>query len=240
MSDALPILSEVIPTASGVHLLPQALVFDHELEWSDYRALWTALAEFHVISQEHLPFWLGDLLNEVELRRGDTYVQLVDVLPVVSIETLRQYKWVCGRVPPQMRQRVQGPEGGLTYTLCRAVAAVEQPARREMALGLALRDGWSSRELRDWLLEQDMVPYSPPPRELPTATMPAPEPQEPQQVPPEAVVERAVTLAPDWLATLEQRLLAAWDALGAEDIYTAAQALDTALALVRERMVRYG
>jgi len=149
----LPVVADVLPRFSGMTVYPQAVVFEQKLSFEQYVTVWGALSDLWVMSQEHLPFWIGDILNEVEFRYGETYAQLIEMFPVYRIETLRNYKWVCGRVPPQMRLRVstQGDAGAgwrpVSYTHCRAVAGIESPAERERYLALAAVNGWSVREL---------------------------------------------------------------------------------------------
>lgn len=129
----------------------RAMLFDRALDFADYQILMGAFSDIWELSEGCLPFWLGDLLNEVEMRYGETYAQLIDALPGYRIETLRNYKWVCSRVTPDMRLRVQAP---VTFTACRTVAGLE-PEKREEALTLSALNDWSSRELIEWTQQEE-------------------------------------------------------------------------------------
>jgi len=142
----LPALVDALPLVPGVRIYPQAMVFDRNLEWHEYQALYNALTDFHLIAANNLPFWLGDLLNHVELIYGETYAQLVDDLGEVrQIQTLRNYKWVCSKVPPEMRTAVS-PDGKISFSLCKLAAGIEDPIRRQEALSRAVNQEQTYRE----------------------------------------------------------------------------------------------
>lgn len=61
------------------------------------------------------PIWIGDWLNEGERRYGETYSEAITITDH-SIDSLMQYKWVMGAVPPEHRI------DGLTYTHYRHAA----------------------------------------------------------------------------------------------------------------------
>jgi hypothetical protein len=98
--------------------------------------------------QECLPFVLGDWLNAGEKRYGETYTQAL-LRSDKSLETLQQYKWVMGAIPPERRY----PNGsGITYTHHRHVAKKElSPAEQDWWLKQAHDNEWTSARLKQEL-----------------------------------------------------------------------------------------
>lgn len=174
-----PIIADVIPRHSGVLISAYGIWFEQKLPWEAYESIWRALDDIRA-GAEAVPFWAGDLLNEVEFRYGETYAQLLAIVPDRAIETLRNWKWVCGRVGVAMRERVlarvapgkvptdDGEEGPvLLWTHCRLAAGITCPIAREQALVEALLGDMTTRELEAWIRASDLRAYTPPQTDVP-------------------------------------------------------------------------
>jgi hypothetical protein len=144
----LPVLAQVLPLPIGVRLYAKALIFDRDLEWHEYKLLWDAMQDIRSTANNNIPYWLGDLLNKVEIQYGETYAQLVEELDIESIGTLRNYKWICGRVPPQMRMEIS-PRGDIPFTYAKIAAPIRDPEERKKAIKAALKDQLTTREFKE-------------------------------------------------------------------------------------------
>jgi len=147
MSD-LPILAQVLPLPTGVRLYSKALVFDRDLEWDEYKILWDALQDIRYTADHNIPYWMGDLLNKIEIQYGETYAQMVDLFDVESIQSLRNYKWICGRVPPEMRMEIS-PRGDIPFTFAKIAAPIPDPEDRKNAIKAAIEEGLTTREFQE-------------------------------------------------------------------------------------------
>lgn len=147
MSNDLPMLAQVLPLPMGVKLYAKAMVFDRDLEWHEYKLLWDAMQDIRATAMQNIPFWLGDLLNKVEIQYGETYAQLADELDFDNIATLRNYKWVCSRVPARMRMEIS-PRGDIPFTFAKIAAPIRDEKERADAIRKALKEDLTTREFQ--------------------------------------------------------------------------------------------
>lgn len=99
------------------------------------------------------PIWIGDWLNEGERRYGETYAEAITITDH-SIDSLMQYKWVMGAVPPAHRI------DGLTYTHYRHAAKLAGQMQAD-ALAYAKENGLTTAEFKRYI---DKL-TAPPPRQ---------------------------------------------------------------------------
>ena len=83
----------------------------------------------------------GDWLNYGEQHYGEEYAQYIEVLGSYSNNTLRNWQWVCERIP--LSRRVSA----LRFAHHQAVAALE-PVEQDEWLAEAWANGWSVAELK--------------------------------------------------------------------------------------------
>lgn len=101
---------------------------------------WVAMGSTLRFFEVCIQFALGDWLNVGEGTWGDKVAQVVDVTDF-SIETIRNYAWVAGKVPPSNRVE------GLPFTFHQAVAAMSTPEQR-LWLAKTQEQGWSVADLK--------------------------------------------------------------------------------------------
>ena len=84
-----------------------------------------------------IQWWIGDWLNAGERIYGEMYAQALDETGA-SDETLRQYKWVAGKI--EMCTRVHN----VSWAVHRAIAALPKEKHAE-AIELAAIEKWTTR-----------------------------------------------------------------------------------------------
>lgn len=95
-------------------------------------------------------FWIGDLLNYVESRWGETYAQLMDETGL-AYQTLANDKWVTSKVDISRRRE------NLHFSHHAEVAALEPP-EQEKWLGQAEREEWTTGHLRQRIRTAKRLP----------------------------------------------------------------------------------
>lgn len=234
----LPVLAQALPSIPGMRLHAQAMLFDHELSWKEYESLWAALLDMLDLADECLPYWIGDLLNEVEFRYGETYAQLIDAFPNLKVDTLRHYKWVCGKVPAGTRIRVwtrvhrKADRLRIPFTHSRLVAGMASLELREEALQMAMENDWSTRELREWLSLREQVAPLFEPKPVVTTEGPVKTTISIGGKELEAEVTYTTSVDPGPLEKLDYALKVAWRAIGERDWVEAGEQVDRALSIV--------
>jgi hypothetical protein len=112
---------------------------------------WEEAGRFLKQAGTSVGFWLGDWLNWGEGAFGEMASQAMDEREL-TYQTLANYKWVAGKVPPERRRQ------GLTFEHHRQVARLE-PADQErwLAKAAAAPDRWPAAALRRALREQGLA-----------------------------------------------------------------------------------
>lgn len=100
---------------------------------------WNGPLQFAIWCQRAGPWWIGDLINAGEDGFGESFSQMCEGL--VSTEMLSRYASVARRVPFENRH----PD--LSWSAHAAVARLNVKDQKQ-ALAMALREGWTSEELR--------------------------------------------------------------------------------------------
>lgn len=95
-------------------------------------------------------FWIGDLLNYVESRWGETYAQLMDETGL-AYQTLANDKWVTSRVDTSRRRE------SLRFSHHAEVAALPPP-EQEKWLGKAEREQLTTGQLRQQIRAAKTLP----------------------------------------------------------------------------------
>lgn len=114
-----------------------------ELSYEEWTQLGNTLQTIHRLT----PMWLGDWLNYGERKYGETYTEAL-LFTDHSLESLKQYKWVMGAVPPAARR------AGLTFTHYRIVARL--PVAEQIAwLDQAARQQLGTKQLADKIAGKD-------------------------------------------------------------------------------------
>lgn len=100
------------------------------------------LSRLQNVANESLPYWIGDLLCAAESRFPNRYEQAME-LTDYSIGSLRNYKWMCSKVPPENR-------GIMSIPHTQAVAAQPIDKQREYLL-VAKNESLTPKELRRYI-----------------------------------------------------------------------------------------
>jgi len=110
----------------------------------DDEGLWEAFERYadrlQAVSRA-LPWVLGDFFNLAETRWGESYAQLAEATGYHET-TLYNAKWVCSRVP--MEIRFHAP----SFSHAQAVAPLPDVEMREAYLRMAEDNGWTRDDLR--------------------------------------------------------------------------------------------
>lgn len=104
---------------------------------------WLAYGKHLQVINQSLQMLIGDWLNEGEKRYGETYTQATNLFPENALSTIKNWKWVSGRVEKSARI------DGLHYSHYLAVASVEGDVTRKAWLKEAKEKGWSSHMLQE-------------------------------------------------------------------------------------------
>ena len=103
------------------------------------------------------PILIGDCLNHMERRYGETYVQAVELYPNHTLPTLQNYSSITGRVP--ISHRLEDS----TISDLREVAYQEVPMDEQKTWLMKAKDnGWGRTELHDAIravYEPDYDPF---------------------------------------------------------------------------------
>ena len=91
------------------------------------------------VASESLPYWIGDLLIAAEQRFPNRYEQALEFTDY-SIGTIRNYVWICKKVPPQNRGILSIPHT--------AAVATETPERQAALLKQGKDESLSVAEFR--------------------------------------------------------------------------------------------
>ena len=136
-TNASPIAEEVAgPVYSGFRLQDRCLV----PVGSPTREEWLRCLDYLVHVEQHVHFWIGDLLAYGETRWGTTYAELGERTGF-DPGTLRNLKWVASRVAPEQRRP------GLSYAHHQEVVRLP-PEQQESVLARAEEEGWTSKAVR--------------------------------------------------------------------------------------------
>ncbi len=130
------------------------LVIKETLTWEQAEFLATSLQIEYMFSRHRLPWYIGDILLDAERRFGEDYAQLIlSKFDTWEVKTLQNYRWVAGRIPPQVRR------AELKFSYHAEVAGLSDghgdPDHEEMALWLqrAIDHAWTRQDLRDAMRE---------------------------------------------------------------------------------------
>lgn len=121
---------------AGCRLTPVSLTMPKGFTFVQAETILTQLLAYG----QAMPFWLGDLLVQEEMVRGETYAQLVPETHRET-QTLKDYHWVASKVAGEIRRQE------LSYNHHKEVAKLE-PKEQEKWLKVAVDEGLSTRELR--------------------------------------------------------------------------------------------
>lgn len=124
------------PVYSGFRLQDRSLV----PVGSPSREEWLCCLDYLVHVERHLGFWIGDLLAYGEQQWGATYAELGQRTGY-DAGTLRNLKWVAGRVAPEQRHP------GLSFAHHQEVVRLP-PEQQESVLARAEEEGWTSKGVR--------------------------------------------------------------------------------------------
>lgn len=128
--DQAPVMSRAIVTPTSL-TLPADYTYEEAVK--DARKLG--------VHHEATNWWIGDWLNGIEARFGETYAQVADDTGI-SPERLRQLKFVASRIPKPIRQSY------LHWSHHRVVAVAELADEdRAVWLAKAIKNVWTSHEL---------------------------------------------------------------------------------------------
>ncbi len=120
---------------AGAHgLVPSA-----SLTWEQYEQVASAITTFSNFSAESLPYYVGDFILAGEDKFPDRYTQVLDFTHY-TVETLRNYTWICRKVPFENRGIMSIPHT--------AVVAPLPPEEQQVLLKRAKREGLTVSELR--------------------------------------------------------------------------------------------
>ncbi len=120
-------------------ITPTGLILHSALEIEEWAPIGIKLRQ----AKEWLQFALGDWLNHGEAHYGETYSQAATDTGLPE-ETLMIFKYVSSRVAPETRIK------DLTWSHHREVAKFP-PEEQIRWLEMALKEGWSVRDLKDAL-----------------------------------------------------------------------------------------
>jgi hypothetical protein len=109
------------------------------ISWDDFAKGASAITRLQNFSKENLPYMIGDLINAGERLFKDRFEQAMEFTDY-SIGTLKNYAYLCKRVPPENRNILS-----VLHTF--SVAPLEPEKQRE-ALMRAKKEGLDSKELR--------------------------------------------------------------------------------------------
>lgn len=153
-------------------------------------------------------WWVGDWIRYGEANYGERYAQAIEATGL-ALQTLRNYVWVCDRIPPSER------DPDVPFSHHRAAAALDPEDRREV-ITRAREEGLAEHEVRAAV------------KEIKEAAAAAGAPPPPEDDPPDfrspltrAAVEAVALLhdaesAGDWTLAAQARALLE-DALDAEE-----------------------
>jgi len=117
----------------GLALRVRETVTEEQVADACYRI--SALTNF---SHEALPYMLGDLINACERMYPEKYTQWLDLSPY-TLGTMRNYAWLCARVPPENRGIV-----GIQQTM--VAARFKDVKEQRRFLERSAKEGLSARE----------------------------------------------------------------------------------------------
>jgi len=126
----------ILVPVDGFDVTPVGLVIGNV----DYET-WAAMGMQLQRSLKVLPFLLGDWLNHGEREYGETYTQAIDLFDY-SLQTMTNYKWVCDRVPIEVRRP------NLSFSHHAVVARFADTDVQELWLDKAEANDWNRDELR--------------------------------------------------------------------------------------------
>ncbi len=137
LGEASPSLGHALANGRDWHLARNALYVSRELEFED----WVSLGHRIAIVSDSAAWWIGDWLrfgrNRYGRRRYMTVVEATDL----DYQTLRNYAWVAGRIPPSRRQQ------SLSFGHHAEIAALPE-AEQDRWLSRCALEHWSRNELR--------------------------------------------------------------------------------------------
>lgn len=129
----------VAQTTDPVEYGAMVLIVKQELTFEDAQRTSDTLDQM----EKSVNFWWGDFLNYCEKVFGEEYAQLV---PEVSADSLRQWKWVAEKVKAQVRR----PE--LKWSHHREVSHLED-TQQDHYLKMAVNDKMGVRALKQKIRE---------------------------------------------------------------------------------------
>jgi hypothetical protein len=137
-------LQTLRPSSKGAfEFLPTSLVIHGEPTLAD----WEAIGDWLSVVKDATQWWLGDWLAYGEGAYPERFAQALDATKFEE-GTLKQYEWVCRRVPPHNRRL---PSTGMSFSHHREIADLE-PDKQDVWLDKAEKgdggDTWSCERLR--------------------------------------------------------------------------------------------
>lgn len=115
------------------------LVIGEKLTFSEWRKLGRITGSTVYVG----PWLVGDWVNYGEAAYGEKYTQAIDETGL-SPERLRVCSWVANRYRLERRRRE------LSFEAHRELAFIDDDAKQDKALELAIKNGWGAKEIRDW------------------------------------------------------------------------------------------
>ena len=141
----------------GMYTLTEtSLTLAPNVPYDQWEAIFTQLRQI----QNALPWYIGDLLQYGEAHYGETYAQAVEETGY-SVQTLTNYKYVSGHVPPENRKAT------LKYTHHALVAALPVDEQK-VWLEKAENEHMDTQALREELREEVEAIYEPEPEHMET------------------------------------------------------------------------
>jgi hypothetical protein len=111
----------------------------HEVTFDDITRGCQVLSRLQNVAVECLPYWIGDLMIAAEGKFPDRYHQACEFTDY-AVETIRNYVWMCKKVPPENRGIMSIP-----HTMVVAAQPVE---KQKELLHRAKVESLSPTELR--------------------------------------------------------------------------------------------
>jgi len=111
----------------------------HEVTIDDLQRGCKVLSRLQNVAVESLPYWIGDLIIAAEGRFPNRYEQAVEFTDY-AVETIRNYVWLCKKVPPENRGIMSIPH---TAAVCK-----ETPEKQRELLHRAKKESLSVAEFR--------------------------------------------------------------------------------------------
>lgn len=129
-------LPSIVPDGFTVDGL--ALRVSETVTEAQFEAACSGISALTNFSHEALPYMLGDLINAGERLYPNKYEQWMSLSPY-TLGTMRNYAWLCSRVPPENRGIC-----GIQQTI--VAARFKEPKEQRKYLERSAREGLSAKE----------------------------------------------------------------------------------------------